>query len=152
MKAVVTVHIFSIIVAFILYYTSPMRLTRVLVTAMAGAERVYFEALEMGVLSVSNVHATEIVLATLQLKVSRIRQETLSNSRSNWKTCCEYFEGRTLIVLRCIWEVRDFETHIEILKEAQLCENNLDPPMTRAISIRRRCVVHGGGERSMWCK
>ncbi|KAJ6527196.1 hypothetical protein DFH09DRAFT_1371439, partial [Mycena vulgaris] len=43
-----------------IYYASPMRLTLVLVAAIAHTETIYLEALEGGVLSNSDVHTPEI--------------------------------------------------------------------------------------------
>ncbi|KAJ6581752.1 hypothetical protein B0H19DRAFT_1251928 [Mycena capillaripes] len=113
-KTVFTIFAISGAAAFI-HYTSPMRLTRVLVGAMAVTEETYLEALETGLLSASDVHAIGTLLSILQLKVSEIREESLDNSRSNWKACSGFFKGRSLTILRCIWEVRDLETHIEVL-------------------------------------
>ncbi|KAJ7795678.1 hypothetical protein B0H13DRAFT_2510999 [Mycena leptocephala] len=123
----------------LIYYLSPMRLARVLVAAIAATEKTYLEAVETGQLSTLSVDTAE-TLSTLQSKVSKIREATLRDSRSNWKAFCGFFKGRALTILLCIWEVRDLETHIEILKETRLCESNLDPLSMRAISLRRRCT------------
>ncbi|KAJ7915615.1 hypothetical protein B0H13DRAFT_2324177 [Mycena leptocephala] len=102
-----------------IYYASPLRLTRVLVAAITETEKTYLQALETGLLSASDVNTAEM-LATLQLKVSTIREVTLSNSLSPYATLREFLMGRTLVIVRCIWEVHAVKTHIEILKEGQL--------------------------------
>ncbi|KAJ6527231.1 hypothetical protein DFH09DRAFT_1285708 [Mycena vulgaris] len=119
-----------------IYYTSPMRLTRVLVAAIAHTEAIYLEALEAGVLSNSDVHTPEI-MSSLQLKVSHLREASLRHSLSYSTTVSEFLKGRMLTLLQCIWEVRALETRIEILKEEQL--RALDSRIgVGTISLRRR--------------
>ncbi|KAJ7931606.1 hypothetical protein B0H13DRAFT_2524425 [Mycena leptocephala] len=115
-----------VVAAGIAHYASPLRLTRVLVAAIANVENTYLEALETGLLSASDIDTAEL-LSTLQLKVSKIREATLRNSLSHSGTLREFFEGHTFTLLRCIHEMRVLETHIEILKENQLREDNLHP-------------------------
>ncbi|KAJ7860512.1 hypothetical protein B0H13DRAFT_2672063 [Mycena leptocephala] len=103
----------------------PLRLTRVLAAAITETEKAYLQALETGLLSPSDVNTAEM-LATLQLKVSTIREATLSNSLSVYATLREFLTGRTLVIVRCIWEVHALKTHIEILKEAQLRADGSD--------------------------
>ncbi|KAJ7622925.1 hypothetical protein DFH06DRAFT_1447129 [Mycena polygramma] len=91
-KAVVTVIAVGIAAALI-YYTSPARLTRVLVDAMTVAEKTYLEAFETGLLAASDVFTIGTSLSRLQLKVSEIRQETLHDSRSNWKELCGFLKA-----------------------------------------------------------
>ncbi|KAJ6527204.1 hypothetical protein DFH09DRAFT_1094872 [Mycena vulgaris] len=105
--------------ACIVHYASPMRLTRVLVAAIAEAEKTYLEAVEAGVLSKYDVHMGG-TLTSLRFKVSHIRETSLRNSLSYRTAFCEFIKGRTLTLLQCIGEVRGVETHIEILKEEQL--------------------------------
>ncbi|KAJ6514966.1 hypothetical protein C8R47DRAFT_1206322 [Mycena vitilis] len=142
-KAVVTVITVGIAAALI-YYTSPARLTRVLVDAMTTLEKTYLEAFETGLLAASDVSTIGTSLSRLQFKVSEIRQETLHDSRSNWKELCAFLKGRSLAIYRCIQEVHDLETRIEILKETQLCGNDTDPMAARTVSLRRRCVGRRG--------
>ncbi|KAJ7814993.1 hypothetical protein B0H13DRAFT_450262 [Mycena leptocephala] len=138
-KFMIVVFVVAAIAPALIYYSSPMRLTRVLVAAITATEKTYIEAVETGLLSTSSVD-TAATLSTLQSKVSKIREATLRNSCSNWKAFCGFFKGRVFTILLCIREVRDLETHIEILKETRLCESNLDPLSMRAISLRRRCT------------
>ncbi|KAJ7846636.1 hypothetical protein B0H13DRAFT_2362875 [Mycena leptocephala] len=128
-----------VVVAGIVHYASPPRLTRVLVTAIANLEKTYLEALETGLLYASDIDTAEM-LSSLQLKVSKIREGSLRNSLSHSGTLREFFRGHTFTLLRCIREVRVLETHIEILKESQLRENSLYPfaNRTRAVCLRRR--------------
>ncbi|KAJ6527199.1 hypothetical protein DFH09DRAFT_1328166 [Mycena vulgaris] len=100
------------------YYASPMRLTRILVAAIADVEKTYLEAVETGVLSKYDVHMGGTL--TRCFKVSHIRETSLRNSLSHRAAFCEFIKGRTLTLLQCIGEVRGVETHIEILKEEQL--------------------------------
>jgi hypothetical protein len=47
------------ITAVIIYYASPIRLTRVLDAAIAEAEKTYIDAVETGFLSVANVNQAQ---------------------------------------------------------------------------------------------
>ncbi|KAJ7931661.1 hypothetical protein B0H13DRAFT_2651174 [Mycena leptocephala] len=103
------------VTAGIMHYVSPPCLTRVLVTAIAHVEKTYLDALETSLLSVSDIDTAEM-LSSLQLK------------------------GHTFTLLGCIREVRVLETHIEILKETQLRQDNLHPfaDRVRSVCLRRR--------------
>ncbi|KAJ7819014.1 hypothetical protein B0H13DRAFT_2378589 [Mycena leptocephala] len=116
-----------VVAAGIAHYASPLRLTHVLVAGIANVEKTYLDALETGLLSASDIDTAEM-LSTLQLKVSKIREFSLRNSLSLRSTLHEFLNGHTFTLLRCIREVRVLETHIEILKENQLREDNLHPP------------------------
>ncbi|KAJ6488072.1 hypothetical protein DFH09DRAFT_1455919 [Mycena vulgaris] len=105
--------------ACIIHYASPLRLTRVLVAAIANAENAYLEALEASVFSNADVHMAEI-MSSLRLKVSHLREESLRHSLSYRTTVSEFLKGRSFTLLQCIREVRALEAHIEILKEEQL--------------------------------
>ncbi|KAJ7491979.1 hypothetical protein FB451DRAFT_1388421 [Mycena latifolia] len=114
--------------AFIIYYTSPMRLTACLVVALNETEEAHFEAVEMGVLSGFDVHTemlsecakfSRVVLSltnerSLQMKVSIIREASLCNSLSNGQAVRELFKGHTLTLLQCIWEVQGLKIRIEV--------------------------------------
>ncbi|KAJ6568392.1 hypothetical protein DFH09DRAFT_1313838 [Mycena vulgaris] len=122
--------------ACIIYYASPMRLTRVLVTAIANTESTYLEALEAGVLSNSDVHMAEM-MSNFQIKVSHLREASLRHSLSYRTTVSEFLKGRTLTLLQCIRDIRSLETRIEILKEEKL--RALDPRIGGGtVSLRRR--------------
>ncbi|KAJ6484949.1 hypothetical protein DFH09DRAFT_1106441 [Mycena vulgaris] len=119
-----------------IHYASPMRLTRDLVAAFADAENTYFEAVEAGVLSNSDVHTADMMFS-LQIKVSHLREASLRHSLSYRTTISEFLKGRTLTLLHCIREVRALEAHIEILKEEQL--RALDSRIgAGTVSLRRR--------------
>ncbi|KAJ7931657.1 hypothetical protein B0H13DRAFT_2308372 [Mycena leptocephala] len=132
-----------VIAAGVVHYASPPRLTRVLVTSIANVEKIYLDALETGLLSASDIDTAEM-LSTLQLKVSKIRETSLRNSLSHSGTFREFFGGRTFSLLGCIHEVGVLETHIEILKESQLRDDNLHPSTIQRrawvtmVSLRRR--------------
>ncbi|KAJ7917592.1 hypothetical protein B0H13DRAFT_2322339 [Mycena leptocephala] len=128
-----------IVAAGIVHYASPLCLTRVLVAAIADVEKIYLEALETGLLSLSDVDTREM-LYTLQLTVSEIREASLRNSLSIRSTLLDFIKGHTFTLLRCIREVRALGIRIEILKEIQLGQDNLHPfaNRARAISLRRR--------------
>ncbi|KAJ7759135.1 hypothetical protein B0H16DRAFT_1534488 [Mycena metata] len=116
-------------------YASPMRLTSVLVSEIAHAEQIYLDAFETGLLSTTETD----ILSALQFKVSTLREATLRDSISWVAVLCGLVQGRTLALLRCIREVRAFETHIEILKEAQLrTESNPPSSPARQVLLRRR--------------
>ncbi|KAJ7846644.1 hypothetical protein B0H13DRAFT_1907674 [Mycena leptocephala] len=107
------VFVVAVISPALIYYLSPMRLARVLVAAIVATEKTYLEALETGLLSASDVHTAEM-LSTLELKASAIREGTLRNSLSLGSTLREFFAGRTFTLLRCIREVHELQTHIEV--------------------------------------
>ncbi|KAJ7917575.1 hypothetical protein B0H13DRAFT_1870240 [Mycena leptocephala] len=126
--------VLAFVAAGIIHHASPPRLTRVLVADIANVEKIYLDALETGLLSASDIDTAEL-LSTLQLKVSKIREASLRNSLSHSGTLREFFGGRTFTLLQCIREVRVLETHIEILKESQLREDN---PFANRVCLRRR--------------
>ncbi|KAJ7917581.1 hypothetical protein B0H13DRAFT_2322324 [Mycena leptocephala] len=84
----------------------------VLVTAIASIEKTYFDVLETGLLSPSDVYMAEM-LHTLQITVSEIREASLRNSLSLHSTFRECLNGHTFTILHCIREVWMLETHIE---------------------------------------
>ncbi|KAJ7334309.1 hypothetical protein DFH08DRAFT_1083702 [Mycena albidolilacea] len=104
-----------------IHYASPQRLTGVLVVAMADVKKTYLEAVENGALCASDAHIAE-VFSNLQLEVSTIRQASLLSCLSHYAMLCDVLKGRTFTILRCIHEVHELGTHIEILKESQLHE------------------------------
>ncbi|KAJ7117786.1 hypothetical protein C8R44DRAFT_879323 [Mycena epipterygia] len=106
--------------AYIIHLASPIRLTRVLLVAIGNIEKTYAEAIEAGVLCKSDVD-TELMLLTLEIKVSQIREATLRDSLSTWRALLEFFKGRTFTVRNCIREVCGLEAHIE--------KNNYAPPI-----------------------
>ncbi|KAJ7117770.1 hypothetical protein C8R44DRAFT_879308 [Mycena epipterygia] len=125
--------------ALIVHYASPKRLTRVLVAAIQDTENAYLAAIEAGVLSKSDVH-TAARLSSLQIKVSHIREVTLSSSLSYFGVLRDFFKGRSFVILKCIHDVRSLEAEIEILKEGNL----RDPDSlalraaTQMVSLRQR--------------
>ncbi|KAJ7326337.1 hypothetical protein DFH08DRAFT_1027308 [Mycena albidolilacea] len=115
----------------IIYSMLPLRLADTLITLIAEAEETYIEAHRMGILSTANTE----MLAILQLEVSTVTESTLRNSLS-WRAALrDFLHGRTFTLLWWICEVKQFETHIKILKESQLrTEINLNP---RAVFLQR---------------
>jgi hypothetical protein len=53
--------VLAFVAAGIIHYVSPLRLTRVLVAAIANVEKTYLEALETGLLSASDIDRAEIL-------------------------------------------------------------------------------------------
>ncbi|KAJ7491974.1 hypothetical protein FB451DRAFT_1551430 [Mycena latifolia] len=120
------------------HYASPMRLTRVMVSAIAAAEIAYFEAIEAGMIPKSDVD-TATTLTRLQIKVSIIREMCLRNSLSYRAALYGFVKGNTLTVLQCLRKVRVFEAHIEILKEGRLrASDATSESATRVVSLRQR--------------
>ncbi|KAJ7117759.1 hypothetical protein C8R44DRAFT_738638 [Mycena epipterygia] len=124
---------------FIIHLASPMRLTRILVAAIVDVEKTYFEAVEAGVISKSDVHIVAR-LSSMQIQVSHMRETTLRNSLSYFGVVGDFFKGRSITVLKCIREVRALQAHIEILKEEHLRDPNhlVLETTTRMISLRQR--------------
>ncbi|KAF7341983.1 hypothetical protein MVEN_01785300 [Mycena venus] len=126
------------VIAMVVYYMSPLHLTILLKAAIDYAWEAYIEAHEMGLVSDNETETLHL----LQLQVFAINEETLRNSLSWWAALHDFRRGRTFVLLRCICEVRTFETHMKILKESHLrVESNLNP---RAVFLRRRGVGAGG--------
>ncbi|KAJ6518965.1 hypothetical protein C8R45DRAFT_1116866 [Mycena sanguinolenta] len=125
-----------------IYYVSPIRLTRVLVIAIADAEKSYLAAVENGVLSASTEIDTgeRLSVDRLQLRVSTIRETSLRSSLSTLSAFYDMFNiRRSVAVLRCLAEVHGLGTYIEISKESQLREIDSRPLSNRTtISLRRR--------------
>jgi hypothetical protein len=53
--------VLTFVAAGIMHYASPVRLTRVLVTAIASVEKIYLEALETGLLYASDIDMAEML-------------------------------------------------------------------------------------------
>jgi hypothetical protein len=53
--------LFLVVAAGSIYCASPLRLTRVLVTAVAETEKTYLQALETGLLSPSDINTAELL-------------------------------------------------------------------------------------------
>ncbi|KAJ6581717.1 hypothetical protein B0H19DRAFT_1061234 [Mycena capillaripes] len=80
--------------AALIHYASPMHLTHALVTAMTDAEKKIFRGdRDRPALRVRRPRSGDFV------RLEGIRR---------------FFKGRTLSILRCIWEVRELGTHIEV--------------------------------------
>ncbi|KAJ7117798.1 hypothetical protein C8R44DRAFT_791443 [Mycena epipterygia] len=126
-----------IMMAFIIHFASPMRLTRVSVAAISNVEKIYLEAIEAGMLSNFDVN-TALMLLSLQIKISRIREETLRNSLSHFAVLCDFFKGRSFTILKCIREVHRLEVHLELLKEEHLRDPNPLGATIGTISLRKR--------------
>ncbi|KAF7370456.1 hypothetical protein MSAN_00677300 [Mycena sanguinolenta] len=128
------------IVGGIVYYASPMRLTRVLVATIADTEKIYLTAVENGVLCPSADMETAQRLALLQIEVSTIRETSLRTSLSLVSALYDTFNiRRTVAILRCLGEVRVLGTSMEILSETRLREVDSRPHSHRTcISLRRR--------------
>ncbi|KAJ7252589.1 hypothetical protein C8J57DRAFT_1661673 [Mycena rebaudengoi] len=116
----------------------PMRLTSILVASIAETENLYYDSIEAGELT-GDVD-TEKKLLSLQKKVLEIREDSLRNSLSAWKTLGDFFKGRSITLLRCADEIQRFQTHIEILKETRLRIPlaSASPGTALAMSLRRR--------------
>ncbi|KAJ7725956.1 hypothetical protein B0H16DRAFT_1593473 [Mycena metata] len=102
------------------YYASPRRLSQVLSEAMEDVEDVYTDMISTDLFTLLSSKELEGVRSTmrmLRLKVSALQAETLRNSLSWRISIGEFFKGRSFTLYRCIDEVRDFETHINILKQ-----------------------------------
>ncbi|KAJ7213055.1 hypothetical protein GGX14DRAFT_393257 [Mycena pura] len=95
-------------IAGTLYYASPSRLTRIMVAAIASAEKVYIDALESGALSATDVRDIDDMaekMSSLHTKVSKIRETTLRNSLSRRAAFRQYLTGHTFTLVQCIWEI-----------------------------------------------
>ncbi|KAJ7117788.1 hypothetical protein C8R44DRAFT_791428 [Mycena epipterygia] len=126
-----------IMTAFIIYFSSAMHLTCVLVTAIGNVEKIYLEAIETGMLSKFDVD-TAWMLLSLQIKVSHIRETTLRNSLSYFGVLCDFFKGRSFTIFQCIREAHRLEVHLELLKEEHLRDPNPLGVTIGTISLRQR--------------
>ncbi|KAJ7252580.1 hypothetical protein C8J57DRAFT_1722815 [Mycena rebaudengoi] len=116
-----TASILVLAIACIVHHIWPMRLTNVLVAFMQETEKLYYGAVEAGELP-GDVD-TEEKLLSLQKKVSEIREQSLCDFLSTWKTLGDFFRGRSITLLQCADEIQSFKTNIEISKEAHLRMN-----------------------------
>ncbi|KAJ7252631.1 hypothetical protein C8J57DRAFT_638856 [Mycena rebaudengoi] len=142
---IIGVSILTAITALGIHHISPTRLTRVLVALMDETDTSYIRAVEAG-LVFCDVDAD--ALFKLQIKVSRLHEESLRNSLSTPKMLAEFFRGRSLVLYQCIRDAQDLKTRIEISKEEQLRNLNPTGAGTAAwtMSARRR-HVHPPGSR-----
>ncbi|KAF7370450.1 hypothetical protein MSAN_00676700 [Mycena sanguinolenta] len=110
------------LVAAALYYVSPARLTRILVSAFANVENAYLKGVENGFVLTADTEIAER-LAVLQLKVSMLHENSLLNSLSPLSAFYDMFDiRRSVVVLQCLREVRALKTQIEISHESHLRE------------------------------
>ncbi|KAJ7251322.1 hypothetical protein C8J57DRAFT_1238679 [Mycena rebaudengoi] len=130
--------LFLAITCCIVHCIWPMHLTSVLVASITETENSYYDAIEAGELT-GDVD-TEEKLLSLQKKVSEIREDSLRNSLSAWKTLGYFFKGRSITLLRCADEIQRLQTDIEILKETRLRIPlaSANPGSVLAMSLRRR--------------
>ncbi|KAJ6518955.1 hypothetical protein C8R45DRAFT_1204247 [Mycena sanguinolenta] len=128
------------VVAAGLYYASPTRLTCVLVSALADTEKTYLTAVENGLLCASTDVDMAKRLSVLQLEVSALRETSLRSSLSHVSALCDMCNiHRSVTILRCLAEVRELGTYIEISNESRLREIDSRLFCNRAtISLRRR--------------
>ncbi|KAJ7504229.1 hypothetical protein B0H11DRAFT_2273415 [Mycena galericulata] len=128
-------------IACIIRATSPVHLIHALVSSLAAVESALIQVTESGTFRREYSSIAER-LVSLQLDVSILREATLRDSLSGWAPFSQYLGfRRTLVILRCIREVRALEINIEILKELQLREFALEvaaAAAARTIFMRRR--------------
>ncbi|KAJ7654541.1 hypothetical protein DFH06DRAFT_1133313 [Mycena polygramma] len=97
--------------AYTVFYTSPMRLTAALITALHETEETHLRAIEAGIISGSDAHTK--TLSHLQMKVSLMRETSLYSSLSSSQALWELAKGHSFALLQCIWEVQELKTRIE---------------------------------------
>ncbi|KAJ6518979.1 hypothetical protein C8R45DRAFT_918076 [Mycena sanguinolenta] len=134
------------VAAAALNYASPTCLTRVLVSALAEVERAYLVGVENGLAFSADNDIAER-LTVLQLKVSILREISLRRSLSIFSVLYDMFNiYRSISVLRCLREVRQMGTYVDIFNESQLRDITSAPesrcqcPLANrtTISLRRR--------------
>ncbi|KAJ7617328.1 hypothetical protein FB45DRAFT_872772 [Roridomyces roridus] len=139
-----------LLVGCTLQLLSTVRLTAMLVSNMRSAEEAYFGALEIGVLD--DTH-TEI-LVQLQFRVCEIRQQTLRNSRTLVGGLRELLKGRALTIIRCIRDVKLFETEIEVspsfCRLGQLTEQRWPDSEGSALALHIGQIFKGGSNTSIF--
>ncbi|KAJ7037390.1 hypothetical protein C8F04DRAFT_1092284 [Mycena alexandri] len=104
-----------LLIAPSLYYASPTRLTRVLSDAMSSLDKVFVEVSAAGLLGLLSPEDMQTVVSTFQMlrvKVGMFQTDTLRNSTS-WRMSLRDFFTRSILLFRCIKEVKDFQTHLE---------------------------------------
>ncbi|KAJ7281285.1 hypothetical protein C8J57DRAFT_1219180 [Mycena rebaudengoi] len=101
----------AIAAALIIHHISPTRLTHLLVALMHETDATYISAVEAGVIPCD---VDTEALSKLQIKVSELRKESLRNSLSTRKMLAEFLRGRSLSLHRCIRDVQDLKTQIEV--------------------------------------
>ncbi|KAJ7701361.1 hypothetical protein B0H16DRAFT_1705376 [Mycena metata] len=116
---VMVVIIGLLLIAASLYYLSPMRLTRVLSDAMQKLDKVFVEVSTAGLLGLLPPEDTQIVVSTyqkLRVEAGKVQTETLRHSTS-WRSSLFNFFPRSTRLFRCIKQVKDFQTHLQISQE-----------------------------------
>ncbi|KAJ6518966.1 hypothetical protein C8R45DRAFT_918062 [Mycena sanguinolenta] len=136
------------VVGATIYYTSPLRLTRVLIAALADTEKKHLAAVENGVFCVSTDVDVAERLALLQLKASTLHETSLRSSLTPLSTLYDMFNlRRSVTVLRCLGEVRRIGTFIEVrkswkyLKDAQGVRSAKLPPSRTVNALSRIALV-----------
>ncbi|KAJ7781878.1 hypothetical protein DFH07DRAFT_935740 [Mycena maculata] len=119
-NVLILIVIIGMLIASVVCYASPTRLTKKLVASLYDAETLYHDVVETGVVSTSDTaqvqkfEELEELLAKLQLKVSEIRTATLRNSLPKRTALAEFLRGASFTILRCLEDVEGFKARIEI--------------------------------------
>ncbi|KAJ7281318.1 hypothetical protein C8J57DRAFT_1297332 [Mycena rebaudengoi] len=150
-NTIIGASILATVTALVIYRILPTRLTRVLVSLMHETDATYIGAMEAGVILCDG---DTDALSKLQIKASQLREESLRNSLSTWRMLAEFFRGRSLALYRCIGDIQDLKTRIEISKEKQL--RNLNPTggtgtAAWTMSARRRHIHPPGSHCNCRC-
>ncbi|KAJ7281334.1 hypothetical protein C8J57DRAFT_1219230 [Mycena rebaudengoi] len=145
-NTIVGASILTIVAALVTHHISPMRLTRLLVTLMHETDAIHIHAVESGLIpcDVDMVDA----LSKLQIKVSELHEESLRNSLSSLKMLADFFRGRSLVLYRCIRDVQDLKTRIEVYPLNSQSAWQLTA-LTMHLDFERRTVAK---LQSNWCR
>ncbi|KAJ7759087.1 hypothetical protein B0H16DRAFT_1534297 [Mycena metata] len=133
---VMVVIIGLLLIAASLYYVSPTRLTRVLSDTMQKLDKVFVEVSTAGLLGLLPPEDTHIVVSTyqkLRVEVGNAQTERLRNSTS-WRSSLFNFFPRSTRLFRCIEQVKDFRTHLQILQE-DYCNKTHSLPLSLATGV-----------------
>ncbi|KAJ7142191.1 hypothetical protein C8R46DRAFT_1360824 [Mycena filopes] len=110
-----------ILIAVVVLYASPANQTCKLSAAMTSLEKVFGEIALAGFpgLSPHDVQTLVSGMQLLRIQVGGLREQRLHSSRAWGTALSEFLRGRSIALYRCIENVKDFETRLEILKEKQ---------------------------------
>ncbi|KAJ7286908.1 hypothetical protein C8J57DRAFT_1707343 [Mycena rebaudengoi] len=138
-RTVAAALILTLVILWMINSFWPMRLTSLLVGLMRETEQLYFDAVEAGELHCDD--HTEEKLLSLHKKVSEMREASLRSSSSIWEELGDFFRGRSITLLQCASEIREFQTYLKIRMETDrmrtlAMRSSTDPEL--GMSLRRR--------------
>ncbi|KAJ7467531.1 hypothetical protein FB451DRAFT_1258787 [Mycena latifolia] len=111
-----------LIVTFFIWFMLPTRICRKMDACFHMTERLYHGSIIAGLVSLSCDPEAAQLFHRLQRRVSQIQERQLHNSLRPWCEVLDIFNGQSLAILRCIWDIKVLKNRIEVLREIRLQE------------------------------